>query len=52
MKKRGGKREGAGRKSLGKTNKTFSLSQFIVEKKPTSALVEQLLKKHYEKNNN
>jgi len=44
----GGKREGSGRKATEeKQNKTFYLSKSVIDKKPTSALVNQLLVRHY-----
>lgn len=44
----GGKREGSGRpKGKNKSTKSFTLDLDILEKKPNSKLVNDLLKEHY-----
>ena len=49
----GGKREGAGRKpGIPKINKTFSIDVEVADKKPTSKLVNELLKDYYRSKQN
>lgn len=44
---KGGARPGSGRKKLNKVNKTYSIDKDISDKKPTSKIVNDLLKSYY-----